>query len=619
MGRSFYHPGAHPEIEDYTGNNHVYDRQNNLHYEMVADKDGYYQVEYRQNDQMERTHELRRKVDYVIGSGNNNRTYLTSDNGYINEMPVTWYSEKGIWDLSPGYDRLNMRFNRPVVAECMHCHNSYNAFEEFSVNRYTGTITEGISCERCHGPGQLHVDRRMAAADELKRGEVDRTIVNPAHLSAELQMDVCLQCHLQGEISVFKTGKSSSDFRPGMHLKDIKTVFIEDGLPKGDFRIASHGGRISLSTCFTASNGSMTCITCHNPHEPVQERSRTYFNDRCMDCHATESLTVLQKVKDHSNKGDCVHCHMKQGATSDILHVNFTDHWIRKKIDILSEKENDALFARETVLKLRDFFEEEDPAAIIRKGIAYTNYYETRHSEPDYLVRAIILLEQGLQDLPEHIDGYYALARAFQLQGKDQQAAAAYQRVLSLDPSHMWACYQLGRLYLDEAPERSADYLARAIHLNPDNPKVWKEYGDALLFTEDVAGAKTAYERALALDSYFASAYNRLGELELYQHNDLEEAAINFTKAIHQNPDHTLALHNMANIAVLNKDLDQAENYSRRVLAVDPAFSASYGTLATISRERGQFSEAEVYLRKLIALEPNNQQALSMLRELNHE
>ena len=370
MGRSFYRPGAQPDIEDYTDNNHVYDRQNNLHYEMIAAADGYYQVEYRENDQAVRTHELRRKVDYVVGSGNNNRTYLASENGYINEMPVTWYSEKAIWDLSPGYNRSNMRFNRPVVAECMHCHNSYNAFEEFSVNRYTGTITEGISCERCHGPGQLHVDKQMASADELNRTGVDRTIVNPAHLSAELQMDVCLQCHLQGEISVFKTGKSSSDFRPGMRLKDIKTVFIEDGLPKGDFRIASHGGRISLSTCFTASNGSMTCITCHNPHEPVQERSRTYFNDRCMDCHATESLTVLQKVTDHSNKGDCVHCHMKQGATSDILHVNFTDHWIRKKIDKLSEKESDALFSRETVLKLRDFFEEGDPAAIIRKGIA---------------------------------------------------------------------------------------------------------------------------------------------------------------------------------------------------------------------------------------------------------
>ena len=619
MGRSFYQPGAQPDIEDYTDNNHVYDRQNNLHYEMIAAADGYYQVEYRENDQAVRTHELRRKVDYVVGSGNNNRTYLASENGYINEMPITWYSEKEIWDLSPGYNRFNMRFNRPVVAECMHCHNSYNAFEKFSVNRYTGTITEGISCERCHGPGQLHVDKQMASADELNRTGVDRTIVNPAHLSAELQMDVCLQCHLQGEISVFKTGKSSRDFRPGMHLTDIKTVFVEDNLPKGDFRIASHGGRISLSTCFTASNGSMTCITCHNPHEPVQERSRTYFNDRCMDCHATESLTALQEPKNHSNNGDCVQCHMRQGATADILHVNFTDHWIRKKIDILNEKESGALFVRKTALKLRDFFEEKDLAAVIRQGIAYTNYYETRHSEPAYLVRAIILLEQGLQDVPEHLDGYYALARAFQLQGKDQQAAAAYQRVLSLDPTHMWTYYQLGRLYLDEAPERSAAYLARAIHLNPDNPKVWKEYGDALLFTEDVAGAKTAYERALALDSFFASAYNRLGELEFYQHNDLQAAATNFTKAIQQNPDHTLALHNLANIAIFNKDLDQAENYSRRVLAVDPEFSASYGTLASISRERGQFAQAEIYLLKLIALEPNNQQALSMLRELKHE
>ena len=71
----------------------------------------------------------------------------------------------------------------------------------------------------------------MLSADDLNRTDVDRTIVNPAHLSSELQMDVCLQCHLQGEISVFKTGKSSSDFRPGMRLKDIKTVFIEEGLP----------------------------------------------------------------------------------------------------------------------------------------------------------------------------------------------------------------------------------------------------------------------------------------------------------------------------------------------------------------------------------------------------
>ena len=61
-----------------------------------------------------------------------------------------------------------------------------------------------------------------------------------------------------------------------------------------------------------------------------------------------------------------------------------------------------------------------------------------------------------------------------------------------------------------------------------------------------------------------------------------------------------------------------AENYSKRVIAYDPGFSASYGTLATVSLERGQNKEAKEFLHKLISLEPNNQQALSILKGLNN-
>ena len=60
------------------------------------------------------------------------------------------------------------------------------------------------------------------------------------------------------------------------------------------------------------------------------------------------------------------------------------------------------------------------------------------------------------------------------------------------------------------------------------------------------------------------------------------------------------------------------ENYSKRVIAYDPGFSASYGTLATVSLERGQNKEAKEFLHKLISLEPNNQQALSILKGLNN-
>lgn len=615
MGRSFYRPTNQPQIENFSSGNHIFDKKNNLHYEAIKDGENYYQIEYRENDKGERIHELKRKVDFIVGSGNNNRTYLTNVNGYINEMPITWYTEKSIWDLSPGYENINMRFNRPIVEECMHCHNGYNSFEKFSINRFTDNIAEGISCERCHGPGQLHVEKHKSPNTVISENDIDRSIVNPAHLSADLQMDVCRQCHLQGEISVFKPGKSSADFRPGMQLSSIKTVFIEDQLPKGDFRIASHGGRLSLSACFVESKGQMTCTTCHNPHEPVQDRSRAYFNNQCIACHQPQKLT---KLESHNAEGDCIQCHMKQGATEDILHVNFTDHWIRKNIEVLTDKENKILRKREKTVKLVDFFNEEDEASDIRKGIAYVNFYENRHSEPSYLDLAILLLNKGLEDIPNHIEGNYNLGRAYQIQGKNNNAIDLYKKVSQLDPSHMWSLYQLGRLYMEKDAQQSLSYYLKAINLNVENAKVWKEYADALLLNENIKAAARAYKRAISIDPYFATAYNNIGELELYNNNDLQSARMNFLKAIQNNPDHVFAMHNMANIAIIEKDFDMAENYSKRAIASDPGFSASYGTLATISLERGNKEEAKAFLHKLISLEPNNQQALRMMKGLNY-
>jgi len=530
-------------------------------------------------------------------------------------MPATWYSEKSIWDLSPGYENINMRFNRPIVEECMHCHNDYNSFEKFSVNRFTENISEGISCERCHGPGQLHVEKHKTPIQQSDEYAIDRTIVNPAHLSTDLQMDVCRQCHLQGEISVFKSGKNSTDFRPGMQLSSVKTVFIEDQLPKGDFRIASHGGRLSLSACFMESEGGMTCTTCHNPHEPVQDRSRDYFNNQCLSCHPPQRLSKLEK---HSIQEDCVHCHMRQGATEDILHVNFTDHWIRKNIDVLTDNENRMLIKREKTVKLIDFFDEKDDASDIRKGIAYVHFFENRHSDPSYLIKAILLLNKGLERLPKHVEGNYNLARAYQLQGENTKPIALYKKVTKLDPSHMWSLYQLGRLYLYDDTKQSLSYFLQAINLNKYNAKVWKEYGDALLLTENINEAKRAYKKAVNIDPYFATAYNKIGELELYKNSDLQSATMNFLKAIQYNPDHVFAMHNMANIAIIEKDFDMAENYSKRVIAYDPNFSASYGTLATVSLQRGKKKEAKAFLHMLISLEPNNEQALSMLQGLNN-
>ena len=123
------------------------------------------------------------EVQYVIGSGRQGFSYLIERDGFLFQSPITWYSKDERWGLSPSYENKNYHFDRPVISECLFCHA--NAAERVSsaINRYKTPIFQGhaIGCERCHGPGELHV-RRPAVADGR-----DTTIVNPANLEPSLR------------------------------------------------------------------------------------------------------------------------------------------------------------------------------------------------------------------------------------------------------------------------------------------------------------------------------------------------------------------------------------------------------------------------------------------------
>src|SRR5437870_13788332 len=63
--------------------------------------------------------------DYFIGSNTAGRSYLFARDGFLFELPVTWYQQKHAWDASPGYENENeVRLNRPVDPTCLSCHAS---------------------------------------------------------------------------------------------------------------------------------------------------------------------------------------------------------------------------------------------------------------------------------------------------------------------------------------------------------------------------------------------------------------------------------------------------------------------------------------------------------------
>ena len=137
-----------------------------------------------------------------MGSGNHVRSYLhRTARGALIELPLAWYAENGgTWAMSPGHDRDYMLPPRTIAYECMFCHNAYPRIpaghDEPAASRSTrATLPEGIDCQRCHGPGGNHVRAAQTAGSSVDA--IRNAIVNPARLTRERQMEVCMQCHLE--------------------------------------------------------------------------------------------------------------------------------------------------------------------------------------------------------------------------------------------------------------------------------------------------------------------------------------------------------------------------------------------------------------------------------------
>lgn len=324
-------------------------------------------------------------LGYAIGSGRQTRSYLFEVNGYFYEHPITYYSKKAKWDLSPGFEMgQNSRFDRAIGVECIQCHNDgTQKLDPLSTNRFL-KIGGAIGCESCHGPGSLHISKQK---EELSKKGRDNSIVNPKHLPIELQTDVCRNCHLEG----VTVSRKKEPFLPGKKLSEHTAVFIPiKGNNTNAFGFASHAERLQLSKCFTLSNGGLTCTNCHNPHKKTESSLLTY-NASCQNCHNEKAGHKTCKNPNHTllaaEKG-CVSCHMYQGPSTDIPHTSSRDHYIRVLFNNKQGEQADG-----PVTDLKDFTQSNNKDR--EYSLALMKWFESFDAQPKWLQKA----EKGLNAL----------------------------------------------------------------------------------------------------------------------------------------------------------------------------------------------------------------------------
>ncbi len=274
--------------------------------------------------------ELEAEVKYAIGSGSHGRSYVVERDGWLTQSPVSWYAQKNIWDLSPGFNPI-LAAGRRVQPECLFCHCNYADHVEHTGNRYRAPIFfgESIGCERCHGPGELHARRRERA--EAVEG-VDDTIVNPKRLEPALREAVCEQCHLEGQGRVVRRGRRVFDYRPGLPLNLFWSVFVKREDPSEEHEAVSQVEQMHASRCFAGSAGRMGCTSCHNPHElPPPATKAAYYRQRCLACHGEGDCRETPPVRRAKDNDSCTACHMPRLQSADIVHTAITDHRVLRK------------------------------------------------------------------------------------------------------------------------------------------------------------------------------------------------------------------------------------------------------------------------------------------------
>jgi hypothetical protein len=275
-------------------------------------------------------------MHYVVGSGSRGRSFLHQSGDRLFQSPITWYVEKELWDLSPGYIPGNhQRFERVIFDKCLACHagkvnrvaNKPDHFDSETPFREMG-----ISCQRCHGDATKHVEtHRQGIFKE------EHFIVNPAKLPTVEKESICNQCHLSGKYRAPRFGKSFFDFRPGMKLSEVWSVFISNSTDHGNDAapIVSHVEQMHASACYQSPATTMTCTSCHDPHfNPTPSEKIEFYRNKCLDCHspsATQCSEPIDVRMNSSAKNSCFACHMPRIANSDIAHSTQSDHRVRRK------------------------------------------------------------------------------------------------------------------------------------------------------------------------------------------------------------------------------------------------------------------------------------------------
>jgi predicted CXXCH cytochrome family protein len=655
MGRSFYTLQTANAVEAF-GKPFYHAASDS--YLVMFERDGkYYQRRWQKGFDGREINVDEKQVDFVMGSGNHGRTYLhLSARNTLQQLPLGWYSEKGgYWAMAPGFDRPDYPGSTRVVTyECMFCHNAYPAIpkshdEVGAKPEFELPIPTGIDCQRCHGPGERHVE--AAGRPGAQPAEIRAAIVNPKRLSPDRELEVCMQCHLETTAvslphDIRRFDRAPFSYVPGQPLGDFRLTFDRAGGMGERFEVAHAAYRMRESQCFLKSEGKLRCTTCHDPHNiPRGEAAIAHYNGVCLKCHgaATKSLTTAAKPMPasgvHAAGANCISCHMPKRRTDDAVYMAMTDHFIRSRQpagDLLAAKAETPESATPPYRgKVVPYY----PANLagteaslynaLAQILEHSNMQEglpllenlleqVRPQRGEYyadLAEGLSYVGQAAKAMPyfeaavQHAPGSEIIARKLgsaQMEaGQLEKAEATLRRVVVMAPDDGGAWGMLGQVLWQRG--RNAEAVAafrKSISADPEVPEMHNSLGTLLLAGGDAAGAEKEFREAMRIQPSLPQAQMNLASL-LASRGETDEARYHFERSILLKPNYAEARLNYARLLVSIGDAGSAEKQVQASVEADSSVAAAHELWGRLLGTKGDIDGAVRELQSAVRLQPD--------------
>jgi hypothetical protein len=246
-------------------------------------------------------------IQWGFGAGDQAVTFVSQldEDSYV-EHRFSFYARSGSLDLTPGHqskaktgypDSAGVVYKtfdpETQIMRCFQCHSTGRL--SLGPDMEIEPAESGVRCEACHGPGRAHVSAIRAGDLAAAR----KAIQNPGRMTAKVQNEFCGECHRKPQ-----QGERATNWNDPWNTRHQPLYLAE-------------------SACFRESDGRLTCLICHDPHDPLRRNDAAFYNGRCASCHGGKPHPALATETSTDN---CIGCHMP--AVTPREHLQFTNHWI---------------------------------------------------------------------------------------------------------------------------------------------------------------------------------------------------------------------------------------------------------------------------------------------------